>query len=85
MENQSGTPVSQVDFILEDHGSILFLHPQSKSAEEWINASVSQEGYQPNWPSVLMERRYARALVEGAQSEGFTVASGIALRQTVGE
>jgi len=48
MENQSGTPVSQVDFLLEDHGSILFLHPQNKSAEDWINAYVSQEGYQPN-------------------------------------
>ncbi len=83
MENQGGTPVSQVDFLLEDHGSILFLHPQNKNAEDWINAYVSQEGYQPNWPSVLMERRYAQALVEGVQSEGFTVASGIALRQAV--
>jgi hypothetical protein len=83
MEKSGRTPVSQVDFILEDHGSILFLHPQNQSAEDWINAYVSQEGYQPSWPSVLMERRYAQALVEGVQSEGFTVASGIALRQAV--
>lgn len=83
MEKSGRTPVSRVDFILEDHGSILFLHPQNKSAEDWVNASVSQEGYQPNWPSVLLERRYAQALVEGVQSEGFTVASGIVLRQAV--
>jgi hypothetical protein len=57
MEKSGRTPVSQVDFILEDHGSILFLHPQNKSAKDWVNASVSQEGYQPSWPSVLMERR----------------------------
>jgi hypothetical protein len=74
---------NSVDFILEDHGSILSLDPQNKPAEAWINASVSQEGYQPNWPSVLMERRYAPALVEGVQSEGFVVVSGIALRQAV--
>ncbi len=85
MEKLGRTPVSQVDFILEDHGSILFLHPQNKSAEDWINAYVSQDGYQPNWPSVLMERRFAQALVEGVQSEGFTVASGIAIRQGVPE
>jgi hypothetical protein len=30
-----------------------------------------------------MERRYAQALVEGVQSEGFVVASGIALRRAV--
>jgi hypothetical protein len=45
------------DFLLEDHGSVLFLHPQNKSAEEWLNQYVSREGYQPQWPSVLMERR----------------------------
>jgi len=75
--------VSQVDFLLEDHGSILFLHPQNKSAEDWINAYVSSDGYQPSWPPVLMERRYAQTLVEGVQSEGFVVASGIALRRAV--
>jgi hypothetical protein len=30
-----------------------------------------------------MERRYAQALVEGVQSEGFIVASDIAIRQAV--
>ena len=76
MEKSGRTPVSQVDFLLEDHGSILFLHPQNKSAEDWINAYVSQEGYQPNWPSVLMERRYAADLIQGLQSDGFVVSFG---------
>jgi hypothetical protein len=76
MIQNSNTQKHIADFLLEDHGSVLFLHPQNKSAEAWINASVSSEGYQPQWPSVLMDRRYAQAVVEGVQSEGFTVAYG---------
>jgi hypothetical protein len=76
MASRSGTPAPAVDFILEDHGSVLFLHPQNASAEQWVNAYVSSEGYQPNWPSVLLERRYASYLIQGLQNDGFIIALG---------
>lgn len=73
MESRSGTSASQVDFILEDHGSILFLHPQNQNAKNWVASYVSREGYQPNWPSVLLEPRYASDLIHGLQNDGFIV------------
>ena len=68
--------MSQVDFILEDHCSILFLRPQNQTAEEWVNQFVSSEGYQPEWPAVLLESRYASDLIQGLQNDGFVVVLG---------
>jgi hypothetical protein len=70
---QNSSKASAPDFVLEDCGSILFLHPQNQSATDWINSFVSREGWQPQWPSVLLEPRYAAPLIDGLQSEGFIV------------
>jgi hypothetical protein len=75
MEHRSEIPSPPADFILEDHGSILFLHPQNQSAREWVKTYVSSEGYQPNWPRVLVEPRYAPDLIQGLQNDGFIVES----------
>lgn len=74
MQTPSGSAKqSSVDFILQDCGSILFLHPQNKNATDWINDNVSSEGWQPHWPSVLLEPRYASDLIKGLQNDGFVV------------
>jgi hypothetical protein len=70
---QNSPKASAPDFVLEDCGSILFLHPQNQSATDWINSFVSREGYQPNWPSVLLEPRYVSDLIQGLQNDGFVV------------
>jgi hypothetical protein len=73
MENQTGTPVSQVDFLLEDHGSIFLLSPQTDSACTWIDKHISREGFQPYWPVVVIEHRYISDIVEGIQNDGLVV------------
>ena len=72
MQAPNNSAKQVADFILEDHGSILFLHPQ-KGAKDWVKSYVSREGYQPNWPSVLLEPRYASDLITGLQNDGFVV------------
>ncbi len=76
-------PKKHVDFILDDHGSVLFLRPQNDTARSWVEIRIRQEGYQPSWPDVLLERRYVLQVLQGAFNAGFTVAYGIAGSQAV--
>ena len=43
------------------------------SAKEWVNDNVSEEGYQPQWPTLFVEHRYLDDLIEGMQGTGLTV------------
>lgn len=62
------------DFELEDMGGIYFLRPQTDEAVAWANEHVgSENGYQPHWPTVLVEHRYLEDIVEGARADGLTV------------
>ncbi len=72
---QSGSSPGKPDFLVEDHGSIFLLSPQSDSARIWIDEHISREGFQPYWPVVVIEHRYVQALIEGIQNEGLVVAS----------
>lgn len=65
---------SAPDFELDDQGSLILLHPISSVAQEWANEHIGQEnGYQPLWPTVVIESRYADDIVTGAQRDGLTV------------
>ena len=71
---QSGTsPTSKPDFIVEDHGSIFLLSPQSDPAHAWIDEHISREGFQPYWPIVVIEHRYIADIVAGIQDDGLAV------------
>lgn len=62
------------DFTLDDEGSLIILHPVTAAAREWVDAHIGQEnGYQPMWPTVVIEHRYADDIITGAQRDGLTV------------
>lgn len=62
------------DFTLTDGGSVLLLKPSNDAAEEWLSDHIGEDnGYQPYWPTVVIETRYVEAILEGITDDGFEV------------
>jgi hypothetical protein len=69
------SPNSQPDFTLRDEGTLVLLTPLSASALEFMEERIgSDNGFQPYWPTVVIERRYAQDILEGAIAEGMVIA-----------
>ena len=65
---------SKPDLRLEDHGSICLLRPLTALAEDWVADNIGRDnGYQPYWPTVLIEPRYVAEILEGAIGDGLVV------------
>jgi hypothetical protein len=63
---------SEVDFLLEDHGSIILLRPISAGAQDWVDTYIGEDnGYQPLWPTVTIEGRYLAVILDGIWEDGF--------------
>lgn len=63
------------DFSFRDEGSIVLLTPLSPSAHEFVEERIgSGNGFQPYWPTVAIERRYAQDILEGVIAEGMVIA-----------
>ncbi len=66
---------NQPDFLVENHGSIFLLRPQNENAIAWVNEHIGQDnGYQPYYPTVVIEHRYVADIVAGIQDDGLVVA-----------
>ncbi len=64
-----------VDFLCENHGSIFLLRPLTPSATTWLEEHIGQDnGFQPHWPTVVVEHRYIADIVHGIQNDGLVVA-----------
>jgi hypothetical protein len=62
------------DFQVENHGSIFLLIPQTLSARVWIDHHIGKDnGYQPHYPTVVVEHRYIADIVRGIQNDGLAV------------
>jgi len=62
------------DVLVENHGSIFLLRPLTEIAREWVNEHIGQDnGYQPIWPTVLLEPRYVEPILTGLRNDGLTV------------
>lgn len=69
--------MAKVDVVVQDNGSTVFLRPQSRQAISWINRNIGKDnGYQPYWPTVLIEPRYVEAVVDGMEADGLLVVEG---------
>lgn len=69
------SPKTKADFTLRDEGSIVLLTPLSPSAHEFVEERIgSENGFQPYWPTVVIERRYAEDILEGVIAEGMVIA-----------
>jgi hypothetical protein len=65
---------TEIDFVLENHGSIFLLRPLTESARIWVDENVGPDnGFQPNYPTVVIEHRYIADIVRGAIADGLEV------------
>ena len=68
-------PEPSFDFRLENHGSICLLRPLTLTAVAWVNTQIGDNnGYQPQWPTVLIEPRYLAPILNGLAADGLRVA-----------
>ena len=62
------------DFSVENYGSILLLRPLSTPAQHWIKKNIGREnGFQPYYPTVVVEPRYIGDILEGIHNDGLAV------------
>jgi hypothetical protein len=62
------------DIVVKNHGSIFLLRPISRSGREWIEQNIGeQNGFQPYWPTVVVEPRYIADIVSGMRAEDLGV------------
>jgi len=67
---------SPPDFLVENHGSIFLLKPLTPSATNWVEEHIgSDNGYQPYYPTVVVEHHYIADIVAGIQNDGLAVQS----------
>jgi len=63
------------DFEVQNHGSIFLLIPQTSSAGAWIDEHIgSDNGFQPYYPTVVVEHRHISDIVEGIRNDALAVA-----------
>jgi hypothetical protein len=56
---------------VEFHGAILLLVPLSKSGRAWIDKNIGADnGYQPYYPTVVVEPRYLDDILGGIRKVG---------------
>ena len=65
---------STVDFTFENHGSVCLLRPLTPAAVEWVHEQIGPgNGFQPYWPTVVIEPRFCGDTLEGISLDGLTV------------
>ena len=63
-----------VNFRVENHASIFLLRPHTDAARSWVEEHIGEDnGYQPYWPSVVIEARYVGDIAESIQNDGLVV------------
>ena len=68
----SPTQSSDPDFFVENHGSIFLLQPLTTAANSWISEHLPED-HMTFGGAVVAEHRYIWSILEGIQSDGFTV------------
>ncbi len=62
------------DFLCENQGSVFLLRPLTPSATSWLEEHIGQDnGFQPYWPTCVIEHRYIWPILEGIQNDGLAV------------
>ena len=70
----SPSPSNGPDFTIRDEGSILLLTPHTEPAHDWIHEHIGRNnGYQPYFPTIVIERRYVSDILGGIDSAGLAV------------
>ena len=60
------------DFIVQDHGSLIILLPQTTVAKDWADERFPDDAQ--NWASgTVIERRYFADIYDGITADGLTI------------
>ena len=63
------------DFALQNEGTIYLLSPHIPAARSWVEENIGQDdGYQPFWPTIVVEHRYIAQILDGIRLDGLLVA-----------
>ena len=69
-KSNSLSAVNPLDILIQGHGSILLLVPETDAGRAWVEENIGPDnGYQPYWPTVLVEPRYVENIVSGMQAD----------------
>ena len=54
-----------------NHGSIILLKPITQAAVDWVQRHIGADnGYQPYYPTVILEPRYLDSVIAGIRRKG---------------
>lgn len=60
------------DFIVQDHGSIIILEPQTTAAKAWADERFPEDAQ--NWANgTVIERRFFEPIYNGITADGLTI------------
>ena len=60
------------DFIVQDHGSLIILLPQTTPAKDWADEHFPDDAQ--NWCNgTVIERRYFEDIYDGITADGLTI------------
>ncbi len=61
----------KANFRIEFHTSIYLIVPLCASAREWLDDSIGKNnGFQPYWPTAIVEPRYLTEIIAGIRRDG---------------
>lgn len=65
---------NEPDFSLIGGGSVTLLQPNNELARDWVEEHIGADnGFQPYYPTVVVEGNYLPAIIEALGDEGFEV------------
>jgi hypothetical protein len=65
------TAIPKANFRIEHHGSIILIVPLCASAREWLDKNLGRDnGFQPYWPTAIVEPRYLKQIIVGIRRDG---------------
>jgi hypothetical protein len=65
----------RIDFSLENHGSVFLLKPLTSVAISWVEEHIGRDnGFQPYFPTIIIEHRFVEDILDGIQNDGLEVA-----------
>jgi len=65
------TAIPKANFRIEFHSSSCLIVPLCASAREWLDEHIGKEnGYQPYWPTAIVEPRYLKEIIVGIRRDG---------------
>ena len=66
---------TEVDFKLENHGSLFLLRPLTSAAKDWMNDHLPMNSPETQFwcDGIVIEPRYAAPIVEGIVGDGLVL------------